>query len=230
LGYKGFLSIVNQFSDEPTGKSAAETQFLNEAEALEQIIETIENKSGPISDQERQYIEEMTDYIGRVLRNDFGDPVYKGLRQTILPVQIADMWEMAPKVEGIGLISAPDRDWKEIRPWLGYKYNIADMTKLQKANVVTNKSVNNLETRIETLDRANRYHNLPKELIDENNKAIKDLWAEIDRQNKSPDKTERLTIEQLEAMDRVSPALFSLYIGGKFDIFLRERSRIIREQ
>jgi hypothetical protein len=217
-------------TDEPqqTGKSAAETEFLAEKASVETTIENIENKSGEITEKEKKYISEMNQYISDIVRNDFGVPLYKNLRSTVLPVQIADLWEMLPETKFPGI--APDRDSTDVRPWLGYRYNVADMTKLQKANVVTKKTVTILSDRIKALDRANDSGTLSSEVINENKAAILNLWKEIDDQYNAPDKGKKLEAAQIEAANNVRAALFSLYIAGEFDIFLRERTRKISEQ
>ena len=179
-----------------------------------------------MTEEEKRLVEDLNSYIGEISRNDFGHGFYSFLRSTVLPVQIADMWEMLPDTFSV----APDRDVSDPRPWLGYKYNIADMNSLQKANVVENSTVNRLETRLETLDSLNRSGNLPEEVIEENNRAILGIFDEMNRQANKPDKAKKLELNQLEAMGRVRAALFSLYMGGKFDIFLRERYRKISEQ
>jgi len=212
-----------------SGRSAAETDFLAEKKGIETTIEAIENKSGPITKDEEKYITEMTEYISQIARNDFGSTTFRLMRSTVLPVQIADLWSMLPST-GFAFDAAPDRDPTDIRQWLGYKYNVADMTKLQKANVVTNKTVNVLKQRIDALDRANIHGNLSNEVIKENQAAILTLWKEIDSQFNAPDKAKKLESEQIKAANNVRAALFSLYIAGEFDIFLRERTRKISQQ
>ena len=104
------------------------------------------------------------------------------------------------------------------------------MNKVQKANVVSANAVAQLERKIETLANQNQSGNISIETIRENNKAIARLYEEMKQFENATAKAKQLERDQIEAANRVKAALFSLYVAGESEIFIRERMKVIKNQ
>ncbi len=205
-------------------KSSAESLFEGEKESIETHIANIEANATKTPEQLKE-MEDLTGYVDMVMRNDFKDPVYKVFK-SFLPTQVTDIWEMLPATISV----AKDRDFTNPRPYFGIKYGVADMNKVQKANVVSANAVAQLERKIETLANQNQSGNISIETIRENNKAIARLYEEMNQFENDTAKAKQLERDQIEAANRVKAALFSLYVAGESEIFIRERMKVIKNQ
>ena len=209
------LSLTQQElrDDQEAFKTYEETLKLVEQQQIE--------KTGkPFSKEEKKQLSDWVEYLNEQASNDFAHPVYKYMKK-MLPVEVANIWAALPTVINV----APDRALLNLSNLGGLKSGIADMTKVQDANVVSKSTINSLQRQIETLNKKLRAGDkLPKALKDALNQKISDMTLEMLEFEKDPSKVNKLNKMQTQAIKNLKSSIFSLWMAAESDIFLKERT------
>jgi hypothetical protein len=180
----------------------------------------IEKTGKPFTDQEKTQLNDWTKYINEQASSDFAHPVYKFFRK-LIPVEVANIWAGLPSTSGI----APDRALFNLSNLGGIKAGIADMTKVQDANVLSKSSINSYVRQLKTLQKKLQAGDtIPKALKLALQEKISAMSMEMLAFEKDSSKVKKLNEQQTQAIKNLKSSLFSLWMAAESDIFLKERT------
>ena len=126
-----------------------------------------------------------------------------------------------PSTSGI----APDRALFNLSNLGGIKAGIADMTKVQNANVLSKSSINSYVRQLKTLQKKLQAGDtIPKALKLALQEKISAMSMEMLAFEKDSSKVKKLNEQQTQAIKNLKSSLFSLWMAAESDIFLKERT------
>jgi len=197
-------------------------EYENEKEDLAFVIERVKERGGTPSKQDIERIEEINSYVSWVTRNDLritGKQIAYDLFKSIGPTMVADLIEFLPNFFSI----APDKDPTRVSDYFGIKIAPADTRKLISSNVIKKSEADKLEESYVRLSKKILMADVSKEAKDLYMKRAEGMLLDIEKSESNEDVLEKLTEQQLRALSNYKAAVFSLYIAGKVDTFLKER-------